>query len=50
MTYDPADRISAEEALSHPWIASNSSVTIDAKAAENALSALQGFRADQKLK
>lgn len=50
LTYDPADRISAEEALSHVWIANNSAVAIDAKAAENALSALQGFRADQKLK
>ncbi len=50
LTYDPADRISAEEALEHTWIKSNGAVSVDAKSAENALNALQGFRAEQKLK
>lgn len=50
LTYDPVDRISAEDALNHEWITNNSSCTIDSKTAENALSSLQNFRADQKLK
>ena len=50
LTYDPNDRISAEDALNHHWISSNSEVVIDQKTAENALNQLQGFRADQKLK
>jgi len=50
LTYDPAERISAEDALNHTWIANNSSCVIDQKTAENALSSLQNFRADQKLK
>ena len=50
LTYDPAERISAEDALNHTWIANNSSCVVDQKTAENALSQLQNFRADQKLK
>ena len=46
LTYDPADRIDAETALAHPWIADNSSCSIDIKSAESALSNLQSFRAD----
>jgi len=46
LTYDPSDRISAEEALNHPWIVNNSECVVDPKTAENALSQLQTFRAD----
>ena len=37
LTYDPAERISAEAALAHPWIADNASVTFDASTAASAL-------------
>ena len=50
LTYDPSERINAEDALKHPWIADRESMKIDSKTAENALSNLQNFRADQKLK
>ena len=46
LTYDPAERISAEAALAHPWIADNASVTFDASTAASALGNLQNFRAD----
>jgi|JI10StandDraft_1071094.scaffolds.fasta_scaffold364048_1 calcium-dependent protein kinase len=49
LTYDPADRISAEEALKHPWV-KECKVELDAEAANNALSNLRGFRSGQKLK
>ena len=50
LTYDPAERISASDALKHVWIADNASLDLDTKSAENALANLQNFRADQKLK
>ncbi len=50
LAYDPAERLSAEEALNHVWIADNASCDLDTKSAENALANLQNFRADQKLK
>ena len=46
LTYDPAERISAEQALAHPWIADNASVAVDGSTAANALGNLQNFRAD----
>lgn len=49
LTYDPDDRISAEEALQHPWI-QDQKVEIDATAANNALGNLKAFRSGQKLK
>jgi len=50
LTYDPDQRVSAEEALKHPWIEEMSSVQIDSSMAISALSNLKNFRADQKLK
>lgn len=50
LTYDPAERISAEQALKHPWISDHASIHIDAQAAEAALNNFMNFRADQKLK
>lgn len=49
LTYKPEDRISAEEALQHPWI-HDFKVEIDNEAASNALGNLKSFRAEQKLK
>lgn len=50
LTYDPDQRISAEEALKHPWIVEMSSIQVDQAIAIGALSNLQSFRAEQKLK
>jgi len=50
LTYDPSERISAEDALQHPWIIDNSNCDVNSKSAENALNNLHSFRADQKLK
>lgn len=49
LTYNPEDRISAEDALQHPWIA-ETKIEIDAAAAGNALTNLRSFRSNQKLK
>jgi calcium-dependent protein kinase len=49
LTYKPEDRISAEEALQHPWI-KEFKVEIDEEATTNALSCLKAFRSEQKLK
>jgi calcium-dependent protein kinase len=49
LTYKPEDRISAEEALQHPWIA-DFKVEVDEAAANNALGNLRSFRSEQKLK
>lgn len=49
LTYKPEERISAEEALLHPWIA-DMKVEVDTAAAGNALGNLRGFRSGQKLK
>ena len=49
LTYKPADRISAEDALKHPWLA-DFKVEVDSTAANNALNNLKGFRSGQKLK
>uniref|UniRef100_A0A7S3ND25 Calcium-dependent protein kinase 1 n=1 Tax=Euplotes harpa TaxID=151035 RepID=A0A7S3ND25_9SPIT len=49
LTYAPEDRISAEEALKHPWI-KDCKVEVDSDATNNALGNLKTFRSDQKLK
>jgi len=49
LTYKPEERISAEEALKHPWIA-DFKVEVDTTAASNALGNLKSFRSGQKLK
>lgn len=49
LTYKPEDRISAEEALQHPWIA-DFKVEVDSAAANQALGNLKSFRSEQKLK
>ena len=49
LTFKPEDRISAEDALTHPWIA-DMKVEVDAAAAGNALGNLRSFRSGQKLK
>ena len=49
LTYAPDSRISAEEALQHPWIR-DSKAQVDSGAASNALANLKGFRSGQKLK
>lgn len=49
LTYKPEDRISAEDALQHPWI-KEFKVEVDEEATSNALSCLKAFRSEQKLK
>lgn len=49
LTFEPEDRISAEEALLHPWIQATK-IEVDADAASNALGNLNAFRSGQKLK
>lgn len=49
LTYDPDDRISAEEALQHPWIQGMKD-EVDDVVANNALGNLKMFRSSQKLK
>lgn len=50
LCYDPAKRISAAEALHHPWIVQNSVVKIDQNLAKNTLSNLKNFSGNSKLK
>ena len=49
LTYKPEDRISAEDALQHPWI-KEFKVEVDEEATSNALTCLKAFRSEQKLK
>lgn len=49
LTYKPEDRISAEEALEHKFLA-NAKSGVDTGAASNALGNLRSFRSGQKLK
>jgi calcium-dependent protein kinase len=49
LTYKPEDRISAEDALQHPWI-HDFKVEVDSESASSALKNLRGFRSEQKLK
>ena len=46
LTYEPAHRISAVDALNHTWIKKKVSEPVDAKAAISALSNLRTFRAE----
>ena len=50
LTYDTDKRVSAEKALSHPFITEASTAAVDTNVAQSALSNLKGFRADQCLK
>ena len=50
LTYEMDKRITAEEALQHPWITEMSQSKIDTSLAQGALANLKTFRADQKLK
>ena len=50
LTFDKDKRITAEDALRHPWIVDMSAITVDHSFAMGALSNLKTFRADQKLK
>lgn len=49
LTFNPDDRISAEEALLHPWV-QETKIEVDAEAASSALGHLSSFRSGQKLK
>lgn len=49
LTYDANNRISAEEAIVHPWIKKKVNETSDPKATLSALTNLRGFRAEQKM-
>mmetsp|Transcript_38780 Transcript_38780/g.44119 ORF Transcript_38780/g.44119 Transcript_38780/m.44119 type:complete len:494 (-) Transcript_38780:360-1841(-) len=49
LTYNPAERITAEQALQHPWIKENDDTTVDNKVAISGLNKLKSFRAEQKL-
>ena len=49
LTYDPAKRISAEEALKHQWIVKKVQEPVDNKITNSALENLRNFRAEQKL-
>lgn len=46
LTYDPNNRITAEEALHHPWIKKKVAEPSDPKATINALQNLRTFRAE----
>lgn len=50
LTYDKENRISAGEALSHPWIEKMCGSEIDSKVAKKALLNLSKFRAEEKIK
>ncbi|CAG9330886.1 unnamed protein product [Blepharisma stoltei] len=47
---DPDRRVSAREALAHPWLLNAARFQIDQNAARSALGNLKSFRAEQKLK
>lgn len=51
LTYDPSKRISAKEALCHPWFKkfSSSEVSVSSGALSNALTNMKKFQASQKL-
>ena len=50
LTYDYTQRISAREALEHPWLTSKAASSVDEVEAKEALSHLKVFRAEEKLK
>jgi calcium-dependent protein kinase len=49
LTYDPERRISAEEALRHPWITKKAHEEVDTEAILNALTNLKNFNIEKKL-
>jgi len=49
LTYDPERRISAEEAMMHPWIVKKSHEDVDSDAILNALTNLKNFNVEKKL-
>ena len=49
LTYDPKQRISAEQAINHAWILKKVKEPIDKKSTLAALTNLKGFRAEQKM-
>lgn len=50
LTYNKDDRISAGDALTHPWIVKMCEAEIDSKVAKKALTNLSKFRAEEKIK
>ncbi len=51
LTYDPAKRVSAEDALQHPWFTKYAKhEKVEKSLASTALNNLKNFRAEQKLK
>lgn len=50
LTYEKDKRISAGEALSHPWIVKMCESEVDSKVAKKALLNLSKFRAEEKIK
>lgn len=50
LTYDTADRVTAGDALSHPWILRMCESEVDSKVAKRALTNLSKFRAEEKIK
>ena len=49
LTFDYTRRISAREALQHPWLQNASRAPINTEMARNIFNNLQGFRSEQKL-
>ena len=49
MTYDPERRISAEDALRHPWITKKAYEEVDNEVTLNALKNLKNFNIEKKL-
>jgi len=50
LTYEKDDRISAGDALSHPWIVKMCESELDSTVAKKALTNLSKFRAEEKIK
>ena len=50
LTYDKDKRVSAGDALVHPWISKMCEAEIDSKVAKKALTNLSKFRAEEKIK
>jgi hypothetical protein len=49
LTYDPERRISANDALNHPWVTKKAHEEIDTEAVLNALTNLKNFNIEKKL-
>ena len=50
LTFDPNSRISAKDALQHPWIKGNSKVEVDEQKTKKTLNNLRSFSGSSKLK